>query len=144
VVGVVDDLRRADGSAMQFPVHVRSLAGALSLRETAELIASVGIVVANDSGLGHVAGAVGTTTVLLFGPTPDAALGWFPPNVTVLRAGLPCEPCWHTERLRACRSRVDCLTGIGVDRVERVVRERLGATSRAPTEEGVCPTTHCL
>jgi ADP-heptose:LPS heptosyltransferase len=143
VVGVPDDLRRGDGGAMRFPAHVRSFAGALTLRETGELIASAGVVVANDSGLGHVAGASGTTTVLLFGPTSDAVLGRFPPNVTVLRAGLPCEPCWQTAKLRACRSRVDCLAAIDVDRVERVVREQSGAVCLGAREKDACPTTPC-
>jgi ADP-heptose:LPS heptosyltransferase len=93
VVGTEDDLRRFDGRPMQFPRHVRNWAGKLSLRETARVLAAAGAVVANDSGLGHVAGAVGTPTVMLFGPTPDRALGQFPPNVRVLRTGLPCEPC---------------------------------------------------
>jgi hypothetical protein len=143
VVGVPDDLRRPDGSTMRFPGHVRSWVGALSLRETAELIASAGVVVANDSGLGHVAGAVGSPTVLLFGPTPDATLGWFPPNVTALRAGLPCEPCWYTAKLRECRSRVDCLAALSVDRVERVVRGLLGAHAPAVREEEACSTPRC-
>jgi heptosyltransferase-1 len=60
------------------------------LRETAAVIAAAGTVVANDSGLGHVAAAVGVPTILLFGPTPNAVFGGFPPNVTVLRSGLPC------------------------------------------------------
>ena len=60
---------------MNFPAHVRSLVEQLSLREIAEVIASAGVVVGNDSGLSHVAGAVGTPTVVLFGPTPSESLG---------------------------------------------------------------------
>jgi ADP-heptose:LPS heptosyltransferase len=125
MVGVPDDLTRADGSLMRFPPHVRSFVGSLSLRDTAELLASAGVVVANDSGLGHVAGAVGTPTVMLFGPTPHTALGRLPSNVTVVRTGLPCEPCWQTARLRACARRIDCLAMLSVDDVERLARARL-------------------
>ena len=78
VVGTADDLRRFDGSPMQFPAHARSLVGELSLRETAAVLAAAGAVVANDSGLGHLAAAVGAPTVLLFGPTPHTTLGRFP------------------------------------------------------------------
>ncbi|HEU0054671.1 MAG TPA: glycosyltransferase family 9 protein, partial [Longimicrobium sp.] len=126
VVGTEDDLRGHDGAPMAFPAHVRSLVGALSLRETAEVMAAAGVVVANDSGLGHLAGATGVPTLLLFGPTADAILGPFPPNVTVLRGGLPCEPCWNGPRLRACAGRVDCLQALAADRVEREVRALLG------------------
>ena len=126
VVGTGDDLRRFDGTAMRFAAHVRSFAGRLTLRATAEVLASAGVVVANDSGLAHVAAAVGTPTVMIFGPTPHATLGRFPPNVAVLRAGLPCEPCWFGgARFRACDRRIDCLRSLGVEEVEREVRARV-------------------
>lgn len=126
VVGTMDDLRGFGGAPFAFPPHVRSLAGRLTLRETASVLAAAGAVVANDSGLGHLAGATGVPTLLLFGPTSEGVLGPFPPNVAVLRGGLPCEPCWTTARLRACRRRVDCLRALDVDRVEREVRTAMG------------------
>jgi ADP-heptose:LPS heptosyltransferase len=129
IVGTNDDLRDAHNASFRFPAHVRSLVDRLSLRETAECLASAGVVVANDSGLAHVAGAVGAPTVILFGPTPDRTLGQFPENVCVLRAGLPCEPCWFGRRFQACNRRIDCLHEIGVDEVEWVVRRFLGALS---------------
>lgn len=135
LVGTSDDLRHHDGAVMRFPPHVRSFVDRLTLRETVELIASAGVVVANDSGLAHAAAAVGTPTVMLFGPTDHACLGPLPPSATVLRAGLPCEPCWTRARLAACGSRVDCLRALGVDLVERAVRSQLGLreTAREPS-----------
>src|SRR6202008_731065 len=109
IVGTADDLHNFDGTPMRFPGHARSLVGRLSLREAAGVIAAAGAVVANDSGLGHVAGAVGTPTILLFGPTPDATLGRLPPNVKVLRGGLACEPCWFGDRFGACAGRIACM-----------------------------------
>jgi ADP-heptose:LPS heptosyltransferase len=126
VVGTHDDLRNFDGSEMRFPPHVRLLTGRLTLRETAEQMSGAGVVVANDSGLGHVAAAVGVPTILLFGPTPDRTLGTFPPNVTVVRTGLPCEPCWFSSsRFRACGRRIDCLNGIEAANIAGLVEERL-------------------
>jgi ADP-heptose:LPS heptosyltransferase len=130
LVGTPDDLRQFDGTVMSFPGHVRSLVGSVSLRETANVLAAAGTVVANDSGLGHVAGAVGAPTVLLFGPTPHATLGPFPPNVKVLRAGLQCEPCWFSERFAACASRIDCLDRLTVDVVVAAVLEAQGALTK--------------
>lgn len=86
IVGVEDDLCRFGGGPMRFPAHVRSLVGKLSLRETASVLAAAGAVVANDSGLGHVAAAVGAPTVLLFGPTPHEVLGGFAPREPCIRA----------------------------------------------------------
>jgi ADP-heptose:LPS heptosyltransferase len=122
LVGTPDDLVHYDGAPMRFPPHVRSLIGRLSLRATAGALAAAGAVVANDSGLGHLAAAVGAPTVLLFGPTPDATLGRFPPNVRILRSRLPCEPCWFSQPLAACSGRRDCLTRIDVASVVEAVR----------------------
>ena len=133
VVGTPDDLRHFDGSPMQFPAHARSLVGRLSLRETAAVLAAAGAVVANDSGLGHLAAAVGAPTVLLFGPTPHTTLGRFPPHVTVLRADLPCEPCWFSAPLSACAGRVDCLARLTVETVVRAIGALgLGAQASPP------------
>jgi len=129
VVGTGDDMRDAEGNAFRFPSHVRSLADRLTLRETAEAMAAAGAVVGNDSGLSHVAGALGTPTLILFGPTPHETLGQFPENVRVLRAGLECEPCWFGRRFGACGKRIDCLAQLGVERVEDVLREMMGLKS---------------
>ena len=126
VVGTVEDLSRGDGSPVKFPAHVRSFAGQLTLRETAELMAAAGVVVGNDSGLSHVAAAVGTPTVMLFGPTPHESLGPLPPNVKALRRGLHCEPCWFRDRFRGCAKRIDCLAALDVEVVRREVSSRLG------------------
>jgi ADP-heptose:LPS heptosyltransferase len=121
IVGTPDDLRRNDGSPMNFPAHVRSFVGQLSLRETAEVMTAAGVVVGNDSGLSHLAAAVGTPTVMLFGPTSHESLGPMPPNLKMLRAGLPCEPCWFRNRFQACAGKIDCLAALSVESVIREV-----------------------
>ena len=118
IVGTADDVARCGA----FPPHARSHVGRLSLRATAAALAAAGAVVANDSGLGHVAAAVGVPTVLLFGPTSDCAPGRFPPNVTVLRPALACAPCWFGARFAACAGRIDCLAALPPARVAAAVR----------------------
>ena len=105
-VVTADDLRRDGGSPITFPPRVRSFVDKLSLRETAEAMAAAEVVVGNDSGLSHIAAAVGTLTIMLFAPTPHESLGSMPPNVKVLRGGLPCEPCWFRNRFRGCAGRM--------------------------------------
>jgi ADP-heptose:LPS heptosyltransferase len=112
VVGTPDDIGVND-----FPSHARSFVGQLTLRQTAELMAAAGAVVANDSGLAHIAAAVGTPTLMLFGPTPSQTLGRFPPHVSILSLAMKCQPCWYTAPLRACGRRVDCLHQFPVERV---------------------------
>lgn len=126
VVGISDDLTCYDGTRMSFPNHVRSFVRQLSLRETAAVLAAAGVVVSNDSGLGHVSGAVGTPTILLFGPTPDRTLGHLPPNVKVMRTGMACEPCWFSVRFKACAGSVQCLKQLSIDRVREAARTLLG------------------
>jgi ADP-heptose:LPS heptosyltransferase len=53
------------------------LAGRTDLRGLAAVVAGAGRVVAGDTGVGHLATAVGTPSVLLFGPTPPDT--WGPP-----------------------------------------------------------------
>lgn len=122
VVGTADDLRRYDGTPMTFPGHVRSLADRLPLQDLASLLASCGVVVANDSGIGHLAAATGALTVMIFGPTPNSVLGALPPNTTVLRSDYVCEPCWFSQRLGACAGRATCLASLSVDTVASAVR----------------------
>ena len=66
----------------------------LPLLVTAALLRRARVVVANDSGLLHLATAVGCPVVALVGPTVRA-LGFFPyaARGTVLERPLPCRPC---------------------------------------------------
>lgn len=70
------------------------LAGALGLGELAALVADATLVVSGDTGVGHLATAYGTPSVLLFGPTPPAR--WGPPPDrrahAVLWAGVEGDP----------------------------------------------------
>lgn len=112
IAGTHDDV-----DTLEFPSHVRSFIDRLSITETGRMIASAGMVVANDSGLGHIAAASGVPTLMLFGPTSERVLGALSPNVVVLRAGLDCEPCWQSARFAACAGAITCLRSISVDRV---------------------------
>ncbi len=129
IAGTADDVRRDDGAAWPLPRHARSLIDKLTLRETAELLAAAGVVVGNDSGLSHMAAAVGTPTVMLFGPTPHLSLGQLPPHVKVLRTGLECEPCWFRARFQACAAQIHCLYRLTVETVEQELRILLGLDS---------------
>jgi heptosyltransferase II len=69
--------------------------GRLSLLASAELIGRCGVVVTNDSAPLHLASAMGTPTVAIFGPTvPGFGFGPLSPRASVVgRDTLPCRPC---------------------------------------------------
>jgi ADP-heptose:LPS heptosyltransferase len=63
------------------------LAGITDLGSLAALVADAALVVCGDTGLGHLASAYRTPSVLLFGPTPPARWGPPPGPHTVLWHG---------------------------------------------------------
>ncbi|MDC7712563.1 putative lipopolysaccharide heptosyltransferase III [Vogesella sp. LYT5W] len=72
---------------------VASLAGQLSLKELAALIDSAQAFIGMDSVPMHIAAAMQTPCVALFGPSGDIEWGpWQVPH-RLLRAELPCRPC---------------------------------------------------
>lgn len=88
-----------------------------SLTEVATALAGCRVVVCNDSGLMHVAEAVGTPVVALFGPTVRA-FGYFPslPGSTVLEVDhLDCRPCSRNGKRECWRGDLACLRSIGAE-----------------------------
>ncbi|WP_461480593.1 lipopolysaccharide heptosyltransferase I [Porticoccus sp.] len=69
----------------------------LSLTELAQLLASSAGCVAVDTGLGHLAAAVDTPTIALFGPTNAALTGFYGRNQRYLQSGFHCSPCMARE-----------------------------------------------
>jgi heptosyltransferase-2 len=69
--------------------------GTLSLLASAELIGRSGVIVTNDSAPLHLASAMGTPTVAIFGPTvPDFGFGPLAPSkIVVGHESLACRPC---------------------------------------------------
>lgn len=61
--------------------------------QLAPVIAGATGVVAVDSGLGHLAAALGIPTVGLYGPTDPRLTGLYGPRVLELRSFRPCAPC---------------------------------------------------
>jgi heptosyltransferase-3 len=72
---------------------VESLAGQLSLKELAALIARARLFVGMDSVPMHMAAALQTPTVALFGPSGDIEWGPWQVPQRLLTEALPCRPC---------------------------------------------------
>jgi len=82
--------------------------GDLRLSQAAALLSRSDVYLGNDSGISHLAAALGVRTVALFGPTDPGR--WAPrgQKVTVLRRGIDCSPCPESI-MKHCPHRA-CLT----------------------------------
>ena len=87
------------------------------------LLGSASLLLTNDSGPMHVAVAMGTPVVALFGPTSPIRTGPYGANSHVLTNPVPCRPCFQ----RRCRNldHLACLTGIDPEHAVAAVQERL-------------------
>lgn len=104
--------------------EVLNLKGRTSLRELAAVIAHLDLLITNDSGPLHLAVALKTPVVALFGPT--AADSLFPPgpNRLALQSPAPCSPCYPFGRFRGCPDPW-CLGALPVAAVYRAVSDLL-------------------
>jgi heptosyltransferase-2 len=91
----------------------RSLAGRTRLDELAALCAAARLVIANDSGLAHLAAAVGAPTVVVFGSTSSAWTAPLGEHVRVVQRPPVCSPCFQRE----CSIGYRCLEAVTVGAV---------------------------
>lgn len=100
-----------------FPGDRRDFSNSTSLRESCAIIAQSGSLVTGDSGPMHLAGAVNTPALALFGPT-TREWGFYPagPRDRVLETSLPCRPC-SLHGLACCPRAGECLESITPDEV---------------------------
>jgi heptosyltransferase II len=103
VVGGADDGALARAIGQEVGRGVLDLTGRLPLLASAELIRRAAVLVTNDSAPQHLASAMGTPTVTIFGPTvPSFGFGPLAPaSVTLGHPTLPCRPC-HRHGPREC------------------------------------------
>ena len=126
LIGGPDD--RADAQAVKALVKTSStmdVTGLTPLGLLPALLQSASVLLTNDSGPMHVAAAVGTPVVALFGPTSPARTGPYGKNHRVLTHQLPCSPCFS----RRCKHSIEreCLTGIAPAQVVEAIRAQLVA-----------------
>jgi ADP-heptose:LPS heptosyltransferase len=114
-------------SALPADVTVLDVAGAMELPVFAGLLEQLSLFITADTGPMHLAAAVGTPIVALFGPSDPARYGPLTDRARVLTAGLWCRPCNRVRRPPArCAGGVpDCLNLIDVDAVCRAADELL-------------------
>jgi len=108
-------------------VSVMDLTGRLDVVDLAAVLERLDLFVTGDTGPMHLAAAVGTPIVAIFGPSDHARWGPLTPSARILTTELWCRPC---NRIRLPPERCtgvtpDCLVGIEVEDVCRAAGELL-------------------
>ncbi len=102
-----------------------NLAGETTVEELIASIASLDLLITNDSGPMHVAAAYGVTTVAIFGSTKsDETSQWRNPKSSIVRVDIECAPCMK----RTCPlGHHDCMKRVTsdmvIDSVGKLIRE---------------------
>lgn len=100
--GVADEVKRIAKH------DLIDLTGRTDLAQATALLSVLDLFVSNDMGLAHIAGAVGTPTLTIFGPTNETTTRPLGNRVTIMREPVECAPCM----LRECPIDHRCMTGI--------------------------------
>jgi 3-deoxy-D-manno-octulosonic-acid transferase/heptosyltransferase-1 len=98
-----------------------NLAGKTTLKELAHILSISDLMITMDSGPMHIASAMGTPTVPLFGPTAPWRTGPYCNNAIIIRNQIPCSPCFK----RKCDT-MDCMNKISIDDVLGAVQKQFG------------------
>lgn len=95
-------------------IHV--VAGALSLKETAQLLMSSEHVISVDTGIMHLAACLGCSTIALHGPTSPARWGGLGEKVIVIQSPTKRPACLHLGFEKKCK-RCSCMAEIRPEEV---------------------------
>lgn len=105
----------------QFPSRVINLAGHTQLRELMALIKVCNVFLTNDSGPMHIADALGTPLLALFGSTSATVTGPYTQN-NILHKKTTCSPCYK----RVCPIDFRCMKTIHAQEVYDQLMQLLG------------------
>lgn len=94
-----------------------NVCGKLTLAGTAAILSRVSLLITGDSGIMHLAFALGIPTLSLFGPGNE--IKWAPRGDAhaVIRKNLDCSPCTRFGNVPKCKNNIQCMRLIEVDEV---------------------------
>ncbi|MDQ6770669.1 MAG: lipopolysaccharide heptosyltransferase II [Gemmatimonadota bacterium] len=128
IIGSKADVPIAKAITAALPHNrVINAVGALPLLASAELIGRAQAIVTNDSAPQHLASAMGTPTLTIFGPTvPEFGFGPLAERHAVAGVeGLPCRPCHRHGPQRCPLTHWRCMRELGPEYVSSLLIEVL-------------------
>jgi lipopolysaccharide heptosyltransferase II len=114
-------------------------AGRTNMRQLLTLIGQARLLMAGDSGPVHLAAALGTPVVAVFGPTDPRVYRPYTNRATILHAALPCSPCYDSRTTAECRLGYApplCMTLVPAARVIKAARHWLDSPPQPPEGQG--------
>jgi heptosyltransferase-2 len=117
----------ADHVAGLMRAPARVLAGETSLAELGGVLARLDLLVTNDSGPMHLAAALGTPVVAVFGPTDWRETAPVGAGHRLVREPVQCSPC----KLRECPIDHRCMKGVEARRVAEAAEALLAPPAGA-------------
>jgi heptosyltransferase-2 len=111
LVGTKDELEISEEVFEKSEIKPLILTGKTNLSEAVAILSEIDLFVSNDMGLAHIAPAVGTKTIVIFGPTNEKTTQ--PIGSEIIRKNVECSPCM----LRDCPIDHRCMTRISADEV---------------------------
>lgn len=143
--GAEDSALAADVVRLTQRARPVNLVGKTSVKTLAAVLQRCDLLLSADSGPMHLATAVGTPTLALFGSTDPAVTGPFDARSETIYKALPCAPCGNHP---TCEGRYDCLRAITPDEValaaRRLLRLRRGELTLLPLAERPRPVADAV
>ena len=123
LIGGPEDVQLAAQIAERAAFKPVNLAGKARLLQLAAVLERTDMLVTGDTGPLHVASAMGTRIVALFGAADPERTGPTGTGYRVLQSDAPCVPC----RSRTCRNEtyLTCMESISAERVFAAIKELL-------------------
>ncbi len=99
-------------------IPVLNLAGRTTIPELGALLKEMNLAISIDSSPAHIAAAVETPLIVLWGPAIEKKMRPWSLNspVIVINKNLPCSPCYETPRKERCRDNI-CMQAIQANEV---------------------------
>ena len=119
ILGSASERPLAERIAALLPTPPRILCGDTDLGGLVGVLAELRLLISNDSGPMHLAAALGTPTLAVFGPTDWRETAPRGARSAIVRQHVPCAPC----KLRECPIDHRCMREVTVDRVATAAQE---------------------
>jgi ADP-heptose:LPS heptosyltransferase len=127
------DYVRSISSAFLNNHSVQDLSGKTSIPELIELLRNAELVITNDTGPMHLASALQTNVLALFGPCAPEQYG-LGPTVKALYKNMYCSPCVHEFATPPCKGNNQCMQMISVNEVCAAITDYKRPTESSPIQ----------